>query len=286
MQEYKGDEFIMKHLIRLTDMNIEDLWTLFRIADELELGEHAHILDGRTAVLFFPESSIRTRVTFEKGIHQLGGQTILFPPSALDKKEAIRDVAGYLGNWADLAVVRHNHITLMEELAAADRFPVINALSDCNHPCEMLSDLYALNRLGRDILRERYLYVGASGNIGLAWKEASRLLGFSLTQCCPVGYEMDGIPVVHNIEEAMADQDIILTDSLSPDKLEEFRPFQVTSALMDRAHTGALLNPCPPFFRGEEVSLEVIDSDYFVGYQFKKSLLTIQQAAILSCLTR
>lgn len=133
----------MKNLIRLSDYQKKDAEEIFRIADDLQNGKYTDCLKGKTIVMFFPESGIRTRVTFEKGIYLLGGQTILFPPDALDKKEKLEDVIGYLNQWADALIVRHKSIEVLEEIEKYADFPVINAMTDVNHPCEMLADMYA-----------------------------------------------------------------------------------------------------------------------------------------------
>lgn len=254
---------------------------IFDLADKIKHGENTNCLHGKTVVLFFPNSSIRTRVTFEKGIHMLGGQSILFPSDTLDKKEEIKDVVGYLNNWADCIIVRHRDISLIDEMTKYSTVPVINAMTSINHPCEILSDLYALSKLREDYLSLNYLFVGAKGNIGLAWKEAADLLGLSFTQSCPLGFEIEDVNVEYDIYKAILEKDIILTDSLGKEILQDFRNYQVTTELMNSANKGALLNPCPPFYRGEEVSAEVIDSEYFVGYEFKKSLVNVQQAIIV-----
>lgn len=245
---------------------------------------HNWWLQDDGAVLFFPASSIRTRVTFEKGVYLLGGQPILFPSDSLDKKEEIRDVCGYLNNWADLVIVRYKDISLLEKMVQYSKVPVINAMTDCNHPCEILSDMYSLSKMREDFLSDKYLFCGKSGNIGLAWKEASKVMGFDLSQCCGIGYEMDDVQVYHDIKTAIQDKDIICTDSLSAGELNDFRDCQVTKGVMDLANKNAVLNPCPPFYRGEEVSEDVIQSDYFVGYAFKKNLLVVQQAIMIWCM--
>lgn len=246
-------------------------------ADDVSQVNH---LEGKTVVLFFPESSIRTRVTFEKGIQELGGKTILFPPEALDKKEKIQDVIGYLENWVDAAIVRHSDIRIVKSMAEHARIPVINAMTSENHPCEIITDLYALSKIHKDIEKKKFLFVGAKGNIGNTWKAASELMGFELEQCCPVGYEIDNINFHTNIDEAVIGKDIICTDSIPNKAKEEFKNYQITLLHMQKANQGATLNPCPPFFRGEEVSEDVINSDYFVGYGFKKCLITVQQAIL------
>lgn len=270
-----------KSLVFIDDFSKEEIYEIFKLADEFaDDVSQVNPLEGKTVVLFFPESSLRTRVTFEKGIQELGGKTILFPPEALDKKEKIQDVIGYLENWVDAAIVRHSDIRIVKSMAEHARIPVINAMTSENHPCEIITDLYALSKIHKDIEKKKFLFVGAKGNIGNTWKAASELMGFELEQCCPVGYEIDNINFHTNIDEAVIGKDIICTDSIPNKAKEEFKNYQITLLHMQKANQGATLNPCPPFFRGEEVSEDVINSDYFVGYGFKKCLITVQQAIL------
>ena len=234
----------MKNLIRLTDLQTSVIYEIFHIADELNAGNYGGFLNGKSVILFFPASSLRTRVTFEKGIHLLGGQPILFPTDTLDKKEDLKDVCGYLNNWADIVIVRHKDIRLLEKLGRYSKAPVINAMTDVNHPCEILSDLYALSKIRSNFTNDNYLFCGKSGNIGLGWKEASDVMGFELSQCCGAGYEMDGITVYHDIKTAIRGKDIICTDSLPAAALDDFKDCQVTKDMMDLANQNAVLNPC------------------------------------------
>lgn len=275
----------MKNLIRLTDLSKTEIFDLFKITDEIMDGKHKDTLKGKSVILFFPESSIRTRVTFEKGIYLLGGQPILFPSETLDKKEDLKDVCGYLNNWADMVIVRHKNINVIEKMAEHLNVPIINAMTDINHPCEILTDMYALSKIRKDFTKDSYLFCGKRGNIGLTWIEASEIMGFELEHCCGKGYEIEGIKTYDNILEAIAGKDIICTDSLPSAVLDDFRNCQVTLEAMKNANKGAVLNPCPPFYRGEEVSSDVIASEYFVGYEFKKHLLSVQQALMVYCLS-
>ncbi len=271
----------MKHFIHLNDFSKQEIEKVFELADKLKSGnEIMKPLSGKTIVLFFPESSIRTRVSFEKGIQMLGGHTILFPPEALDKKEDIKDVIGYLQNWADMVIVRHSDLSLMEYMAQYSHIPIINAMTSANHPCEILADLYAISKKYTDFCGKEYLFVGARGNIGNTWKAASELMGFKFLQCCPEGYEIEGANVCYNIEQAVKGKDVICTDSIPIAAKEDFKGYQITLELMKEANMNSCLNPCPPFFRGEEVSADAMESEYFVGYEFKKSLLEVQQALI------
>lgn len=271
----------MKHFIHLSDLSKQEILYIFELADRIkEEAGIARPLSGKTIVLFFPESSIRTRVSFEKGIQMLGGNTILFPPSALDKKEDIKDVIGYLENWADMVIVRHSDLSLMESMAEHSHIPIINAMTSVNHPCEILTDLYSISKKYVDYSKKEYLFIGTRGNIGNTWKEASELVGYNFTQCCPKGYEIDGANVCYDIDQAIIGKDIICTDSISSAAKDDFKGYQITLERLKHANVDACLNPCPPFFRGEEVSADAIDSKYFVGYKFKKPLLEVQQAII------
>ena len=271
----------MKHFIHLSDFSKQEIIHIFEVADQIKADDGvSNPLKGKTIVLFFPEGSIRTRVSFEKGIQKLGGNTILFPPEALDKKEDIKDVIGYLENWADLVIVRHKDLSLIEYMVKHAHIPIINAMTSVNHPCEILTDLYSLSKKYADYCEKEYLFMGTRGNIGNTWKAASELLGFHFTQCCPKGYEIDGASVCYNLGQAVVGKDIICTDSIPASAKDDFKGYQISLEHLKQANVGACLNPCPPFFRGEEVSTDAIDSEYFVGYEFKKPLLEVQQAII------
>lgn len=274
----------MRDLTKLTDLQSGEVYEIFSIADEISSEKYNGFLRGKSVILFFPASSIRTRVTFEKGIYLLGGQPILFPNDALDKKEDLKDVCGYLDNWADIVIIRHSEIQLIEKFARYSKVPVINAMTDMDHPCEILADMYSLSKIRNDFIKDKYLFCGKKGNIGLAWKEASQIMGFELSQCCGIGYEMENVKVYHDIRTAINGKDIICTDSLSAEELNDFKDCQITKEVMDMANKNAILNPCPPFYRGEEVSDDVIQSKYFAGYEFKKNLLVIQQAIMIWCM--
>lgn len=274
----------MRNLIDLQSINKDNIFEIFYMADKIQEGKFKGFLNGKSIVLFFPNTSIRSRITFEKGIYLLGGQPILFPTETLDKKENLKDVCGYLNNWADAVIVRHRNMDVIKELVQYSTVPIINAMTDVNHPCEIISDMYSLSKCRVEFTKDKYLFCGKSGNIGLSWKEAADVLGFELSQCCPRGYEMEGVQTFMDIKEAVKGKDIICTDSLSADILGDFEHYQITKEIMGMANENAILNPCPPFYRGEEVSEDVIDSDYFVGYQFKKYLLEVQQAIMIYCL--
>ena len=265
----------MRHLIRLDggwDRN--RLAQFFDMADQYDRGAGPQFNGG--AVLFFPPSSLRTRVAFEMGAAKLGLHTVAFPPESLDKPEALEDVVGYLSQWTDLLIVRHPDIAVLDGLAASNAMPVINAMTDENHPCEVLSDLYSIART-RDPLSLRYAFVGADGNIARAWHEAASAFGLDLVQCCPADIATPDTTSTNDLYEALRDADIVITDG--PGRhAEALRPFQVTADALAHAAKDVQLIPCPPFIRGREVSADAIASPAFAGYAFKQALMPAQQA--------
>lgn len=278
------------NFLRITDFSETQILEIFDIADKLLIHSEKTELSGKTAVLFFPESSIRTRITFEKGIVDLGGHSILFPPSTLDKREELKDVIRYLENWADLVIIRHSDFNKPNELATYANIPIINAMTSENHPCEILSDIYSLRKIKKDYRDLIYTFVGEKGNISKTWVEVAQVLNLKLNH---VGIEGNRItPNNKNysyyttLEDILPISDVILTDPLSANcrNSEYIEKYQITLERMKMTKRNALLNPCPPFFRNEEVSEDVIESHYFVGYEFKKDLVYIQQAIILYCL--
>lgn len=264
----------MHHLLRLVHWTVPDLQALFHLAREYEQGRGPRV--SGCAALFFPPSSLRTRVSFERGAALMGLQPITLPPETLDKPEALDEVAGYLAQWADIVVARHPSIERLEEFAAANVLPVVNAMTDVNHPCEVLSDLYALSATS-DPLRLRYLFVGADGNIARAWQEAARAFQFDLVQCCPPGLASPGAAWNGDLRDAASRADVIITDGPGQ-HTEALVPYQVTAEVLRWAPEGTRLAPCPPFVRGREVSADAIASASFVGHGFKSALLPVQQA--------
>ena len=279
------------HLLSIKDLTIDDINEIFSLADQMQ-DNKKKLLNGKTFVLFFPESSIRTRLTFEKGIKSLGGKCILFPPETLDKREALIDVAGYIENWADGIIVRHRELVKITQLAQNLDIPIINAMSSCNHPCEIISDLYSIRNMGRDYQSLTYTFVGENGNIGNTWRMAAEVLNLSLnhvsTENNRIKENDKNYTFTTDLEKVLPSTDVVLTDPLSKDtRIQEYiEKYQITLKRMQQCKDNSILNPCPPFFRGEEVSEDVIQSNYFVGYGFKKSLIFIQQGIILYCLNK
>ncbi|MDQ0613454.1 ornithine carbamoyltransferase [Microbacterium sp. W4I4] len=270
-----------RHLLSLRDWDAAELDRFFESVDRYAAGSGPRF--DVAAVMFFPSSSLRTRVSFERGAALMGVQPIVFPPEALDKAEDLLDVAGYLAQWAELMVVRHPAIEVLERLASADALPIVNAMTSVNHPCEVLSDLYALSR-DADIAQLRFLFVGAAGNIAAAWWEAAQAFRLDMRQCSPADLRVPGMPWEENLHRAMMTADVVITDGPGP-HVDALVPYRVTADLLDTAPRGVRMIPCPPFMRGREISADVVAHSAFAGYGFKRSLLPVQQAVMARALT-
>jgi ornithine carbamoyltransferase len=278
------------NFLKISDLSHTLVDKVLDVAHWLECGQTYDTLKGKTCIAFFPESSIRTRISFEMAVRKLGGEFILFPSSTLDKREDFRDVIGYIQNWADLCIIRHGSLAALETIAGASRIPIINAMTSSNHPCEILGDLYSLAKIKGSFKNLVYTFVGAPGNIFNSWLEAADYFGFKLNH---VSLEINRVATnskfynfYSSLDDVIASTDILLTDPLPNEFRNEayYQKYQITGDVLWRAKKGILLNPCPPFYRGEEVSQDAIESAHFVGYGFKKSLLAVQQALVHQCM--
>lgn len=279
------------NLLRINDLSEAQITDIFALAEKLMLNESPPLLKGKTFVLFFPETSIRTRITFEKGIRDLGGEVLLFPPDTLDKRERLSDVIPYIANWSDGVIIRHPDFSKLREIAEFSPIPVINAMTSDHHPCEILSDMYTISRMNPRFRELVYTFVGRACNISRSWMDIARVLDLEFHQVCLPGYELSEGEGNRNyrfhteLEPVLRESDVVLTDSL-PEALrtqEYLERYQITLERMKLSKRGAVLNPCPPFYRNEEVGEDAVSSDFFVGYGFKKNLLYVQQAVLLYC---
>lgn len=277
------------HFLEIDKLKESQLNEIFNLTDKLKSNANNEYLRGKTFILFFPETSIRTRITFEKAVTDLGGKTILFPPETINKREKLEDVIKYISNWADGVIIRHRDFDKVVELSKHSSIPIINAMTSKNHPCEIASDLYAISKIRRNYKNLVYTFVGGLGNILYSWAKIAEVMDLQFNHVCELGNRLkedDSNYKFHtNLEEVLKVSDVVLTDPL-PEELktdEYISKYQVSLDRMKLTKDNSILNPCPPFFRNEEVSEDVIKSQYFVGHEFKKDLLYVQQAIILYC---
>ena len=255
------------------------------------------LLRNQTAALVFEKSSTRTRVSFETGVTQLGGNAIFLAPadSQLARGEAIEDTARVLSRMARLIIMRTGPHERVERMAEYATVPVINALSDFNHPCQQLADIQTYAEHRGDLAGKRVAWVGDGNNVCHSWMNAARQLDFHLAIATPKGYEPDRalsqqcaaqIALGNDPAAAVEAADLVVTDCWismgqeceKADREAAFAGFCVDQAMMSRAATDALFMHCLPAYRGYEVSAEVIDGPQSVVWDQAENRLHAQKA--------
>lgn len=270
----------------------------------------ATALLGRHVAMLFDKASLRTRSTFEIAVRELGGNVVgLQPDAALGKREPVADVARNLERWVDAVVVRTFAQRLVEELAAsAPRLHVINALTDEEHPCQILADCVTMRERWGTVRGRTLAFIGDGNNVAVSLAHACALLGINLHIASPDGYQLPTRTVQHatgvarfgarlrlfsEAADAVAGADAVYTDAWTSMGQEAqadvrrtvFAPYQVNDDLMARAKPGALFMHCLPAHRGEEVTADVIESPASVVFDQAENRLHAQKALLLMLLT-
>jgi ornithine carbamoyltransferase len=300
----------VKHLLSIADLSAEDIQDLFRLAAEWKTRTKAREvrtpLAGYSLALVFEKPSLRTRVTFEVGMGQVGGTTVYLAGQdvGLGRRESIADVARNLGRWVDVVAARTFAQATVDNLARHAGIPVVNALSDYEHPCQALADFFTLWERGLDLRRLRLAWIGDGNNVCHSLILVASLLGTEMVVAVPPGYEPDArvldtarawggrIQVTHDVPEAARDADAIYTDawvSMGQEaerehRLEVFSRYQVNQRVMRFAKPGALVMHCLPAHRGEEVTDEVLDGPQSVVLDQAENRLHVQKAVLLRLL--
>jgi ornithine carbamoyltransferase len=297
-----------RSLLSMHDLTLGETEFLLSLALRVKAhpAEFHDTLRGRTLALLFQKPSLRTRVTFEVGMAELGGRTIHLGPEevGLGRREAVKDVARNLSRWVDIVMARvfaHAHVV---ELAAEASIPVINGLSDFEHPCQVLGDLMTLVEHKGTLAGKTVAWVGDGSNVCHSLIYAAARLGVRMQIATPPEYlpnadviatalfEDGQVVLTQDPMEAVAGADAVYTDvwtSMGREAEAEtrrriFRPYQVNEKLMEAAGPQALFMHCLPAHRGEEVTDEVIDSPRSLVYDQAENRLHIQKAILLALL--
>jgi ornithine carbamoyltransferase len=305
------------HLVELLGLDRGWVLDLFERADVLRARRGSprapRRLAGKTAALVFHKPSLRTRVSFTVGMHELGGDVVDLSAAEVSEhgRENLKDVAQVLTGMCDLIVARTFAHRVVQELARHARVPVINALTDFSHPCQILSDLYTLRRAGRDLDRLEVAWVGDGNNVLNSWLEAATLFGFTLRIAVPDGFEPDaglyleaerrahangggtirgGVRRYRDPAEAVRGADVVYTDtwtSMGQESDAEWRRvvfagYRVDEPLMSLAAPGAQFMHCLPAHRGEEVTDAVLDGPQSIVLEQAENRLHLQKALMES----
>ena len=300
------------HLITLLDLDRDRVEGFLALAASIkkeykEKGAN-DALKGRTAAMIFEKPSLRTRVTFEAGMVQLGGAAINLDPGqiSLGKRESVSDAAMSLSRWVDAIIARTYSHSLVTELAKYATVPVINALTDLHHPCQALALGQTLMERRGKLAGLKIVFVGDGNNVANSIAELAGHLGMHFTLACPKGYEQpaaivkDFLPlfkktgakyeVTNNPAEAVREADCIYTDvwismgeeAQAEEKKRHFAGFQVNADLMARAPDQCLITHCLPAHPGEEITQAAMDSDRCVIFDEAENRLHAQKAVLLT----
>ena len=288
-----------KDFITIFDLNREEMYQVFELSTtlktSLQQGAAHKMLTDKTLAMIFEKPSLRTRVTFETGMTQLGGHAIYLAPTdaRLGSRETVADGAKNLSRWVDVIMARVFAHKTVEDLAKNASIPVINGLSDLEHPCQIMADLFTIIEKKRALDSVRIAYIGDGNNVCTSFIAAASILGFHLSIAAPPGYEpqhyLDKAKTVNITDDpraAVQDADIIYTDvwasmgqeSEAAQRKDVFMPFQINQQLIEAAPPDVLVMHCLPAHRGEEITDEVIDGPRSIVFDQAENRLHVQKA--------
>lgn len=293
----------LRHFLSLFDIDAQEARQLIKRASELkQMQRHgtAHTLfPNKVLGMIFEKPSTRTRVSFEAGMAQLGGCAIFLSPkdTQLGRGEPIADSARVISRMVDILMVRTSAHAKLQEFADYSAVPVINALTDYNHPCQLLADMQTFSELRGAIQGRTVAWLGDGNNMCNSYIEAAAVFDFELRIATPLGFEPNGalcaqyadrLTLLHDPATAVQGADLVTTDTWismgqeqdKQQRAQQFAPYQVTAELMAQAKPDALFLHCLPAYRGQEVSAEVIDGPQSGVWEQAENRLHAQKALI------
>ena len=289
----------MKHLLKMEDLSKKDIIKILNLADQLKYSQKHHLphesLKGKQLAMIFAKSSTRTRVSFEVGINQLGGNALFLSQSDLQlgRGESIEDTAKVLSRYVDGIMIRTFKQSDVEELAKHSDVPVINGLTDFSHPCQILADLMTIREHLTELEGKTVAWVGDGNNVCNSLIVGALTCGMKVRVATPKGYEPDATVIANydffltnDPKEAVAGADVVFTDvwaSMGQEKEAQeraliFEPFQVNESLMALAHPQAIVQHCLPAHKGEEISEGTFKKHATAIYDEAENRLHVQKA--------
>ncbi|WPE17258.1 ornithine carbamoyltransferase [Candidatus Thioglobus autotrophicus] len=294
----------MKHFINLDDLSTQDLTgiidTAIALKKQYKSGEINQQLKNKTLAMIFDKSSTRTRVSFETGMTQLGGHALFLSDRdiQLGRGEPVKDTAIVISSMVDAIMMRVSSHEDINTFANSGSVPVINALSDESHPCQLLADIMTYQEHKGSIQGKTVAWIGDGNNMCHTYMQAAKAFGFKLNIATPKGYEpdqvftdnyADHISLFNQASEACNQADLVVTDvwaSMGQEAEQTkrelaFKDFQVDQNLMKNANSDASFMHCLPAHRGEEVASEVIDGEQSLVWDEAENRLHAQKALLL-----
>ena len=303
---------MLDNFISIHDLTLYQFSKILDISREIKDNPHRfrNKLKGKILAMIFQKPSLRTRMTFEVGMLQLGGEAVYLSPSDIQigTRETVYDMGKNLERWVDAIMIRTFAHQNVIDLAQACHIPVINALTDLLHPCQAMADFFTLKEKRGDLANFKLAYVGDGNNVCHSLLSAAAKAGSKMSVATPPGYEPDSeirkqaeedgketgasFSFTNDPSEAVENADAVYTDtwaSMGQEQEKEkrgeiFAPFQVNKSLMAKAKKGAFFMHCLPAHRGEEVTDDVIDSPQSLVYDQAENRLHVQKVIMLSLL--
>lgn len=299
----------MKHLLKLSDWSTEEIKETLDLADKLKAEKKAgiehHILKGKTLGMIFEKSSTRTRVSFEVGIHDLGGSGLFLSSRDLQigRGEPIEDTARVLSRYLDLIMIRTFEQEKVEKLAEYGSIPIINGLTDYCHPCQVLADLMTIREHKGKTEGLKLCYIGDGNNMTNSLIVGGIKMGMEVSVACPKGYEPDAelmkwasengkFTCTEDILEAAKGADVLYTDvwasmgqeAEAEERKKIFKNYQINDSVMAVANDKAMVMHCLPAHRGEEITAEVLEAHANEIFDEAENRLHAQKAVMVMCM--
>jgi ornithine carbamoyltransferase len=294
-----------RDLVSFSFWEEDEILEVFRLAELMKRGEALNLqpLAKRTVALIFEKASLRTRVSFEVGVSQLGGVSIFLQQETIGMatRESVHDIASVLSRYNDLIIARTTRHQTCVQLAESATIPVINAMTDLVHPCQVLADYFTLKELGKAGPSTRIAFVGHGNNIVNSWLELAEKHPIQFTFSCPPGYEPHAqvfeqaiaagksrVSAIPDPMEAVRGADVVYTDvwpSVPPDdegtRAKVFRAYQVNETLLKEAKPGCLVMHRLPANRGEEITRDIIDGRRSIVLAQAENRLHVQKGVMV-----
>ena len=302
------------HFIDICDLETDSLRRILDVSRKMKDGragqargevERDRPLDGKILAMIFEQPSTRTRVSFDVAMRQLGGETLLLPAGDLQlgRGETVADTARVLSRYVDALMVRSKSHDKLRELADHASIPVINALTDKSHPCQIMADIMTLEEHRGPLSEQKVAWIGDGNNVAASWVHAVGRLGGELAIACPKNLSPDrrlldwaakqgaNVTLTHSPEDAVKNASCIVTDvwvsmhdTEAGTRHNLLKPYQVNARLMGLAAPDAVFMHCLPAHRGEEVTADVIDGPQSVVFDEAENRLHAQKGILLWCL--
>ena len=299
----------MKHLLKLMDLSEKEIIEILNLADQLKYekknGIKHHLLKGKTLGLVFEKSSTRTRVSFEVGMYDLGGNALFLSSRDLQigRGEPVQDTARVLSRYLDGIMIRTYAQSEVEDLAKYGSIPIINGLTDYCHPCQVLADLMTIREHKGVLAGKKMCYIGDGNNMTNSIIVGCIKMGMEVSVACPRGYEPDAdimawanengkFTCTEDVLEAAKDADVLYTDvwasmgqeAEAEERKKIFKNYQINATVMSVAKSDAMVMHCLPAHRGEEITEDVLEAHANEIFDEAENRLHAQKAVLVKCM--